>query len=107
MERGKKDSFSKKYALNALQDKITRSKEEAIAILKEYAAQIGTDHKKFAELASKHSDCSSHKNGGDLGWFGENQMQKSFEDGVNALKVGEISGVVETDSGVHLILRTG
>lgn len=89
------------------QANITRSKEEAIAILKGYAAEIGNDRDKFAQLASQHSDCSSHKNNGDLGWFGKGQMQKPFEEGVLALPVGGISGVVETDSGVHLIMRTG
>ena len=34
-------------------------------------------------------------------------MQKAFEEGTAALKVGELSGVVDTDSGVHIILRTG
>ncbi|KAF8727515.1 ARM repeat-containing protein, partial [Rhizoctonia solani] len=81
---------------------ITRSKEEAIQILEEYGAEIGTDRNKFAELASEHSDCSSHRNGGDLGWFGKGQMQKPFEDGVLALEVGGISGVVETESGFSL-----
>lgn len=39
---------------------------------------------------------------------GENAlaMQKPFEDATYALKVGELSGVVDTDSGVHIILRT-
>ena len=48
---------------------ITRSKEEAIEILNGYAAEINGSPDKFAELASKHSDCSSHSNGGDLGFF--------------------------------------
>ncbi|KDQ51142.1 hypothetical protein JAAARDRAFT_538760 [Jaapia argillacea MUCL 33604] len=85
---------------------ITRSKEEATAILKTYAAEIGNSATKFGELASVHSDCNSAKNKGDLGFFGKGQMQKPFEDATFALGVGEISGVVETDSGVHLILRT-
>ncbi|KAH9854382.1 rotamase-domain-containing protein [Lenzites betulinus] len=85
---------------------ITRSKEEAIAILQDFGAEINGSPDKFAELASQHSDCSSHKNGGDLGFFTPGQMQKPFEDATYALKVGEISGVVSTDSGVHLILRT-
>jgi NIMA-interacting peptidyl-prolyl cis-trans isomerase 1 len=75
--------------------------------LEEFAAEIGDDQRKFAQLASEHSDCSSHKNNGDLGWFGKGQMQKPFEDAVLALAVNQISGVVETDSGVHLIMRTG
>ncbi|KAH9884624.1 rotamase-domain-containing protein [Cubamyces lactineus] len=85
---------------------ITRSKEEAIAMLREYAAQINGDPEKFAELASKYSDCSSHSHGGDLGFFKPGQMQRPFEEATYALKVGEISDVVDTDSGVHLILRT-
>ena len=51
------------------QPKITRSKEEAIKILKGYRNQIDGSAQKFAELATLHSDCSSHSNGGDLGFF--------------------------------------
>lgn len=89
------------------QENITRSKEDAIKILKDHAAKIGADRDKFAELATEYSDCASHKNGGDLGCFGKGQMQKPFEDGVLALEIGGISDVVETESGVHLIMRTG
>ncbi|KAF8314417.1 rotamase-domain-containing protein [Clavulina sp. PMI_390] len=89
---------------------ITRSKADAITILKGYQDQIvnspnprGT----FDELAAKHSDCGSHAQSGDLGWFGRGQMQKPFEEAAYALENGKMSDVVETDSGVHLILRTG
>lgn len=86
---------------------ITRSKEEAIAILKGYKSEIGTSADDFARLAREHSDCSSHDHGGDLSWFGHGQMQKPFEEAAFSLRVGEISDIVDTQSGVHLILRTG
>ncbi|KAA1471602.1 rotamase-domain-containing protein [Dentipellis sp. KUC8613] len=86
---------------------ITRSKADAIALLQQYAGEINGSEAKFAELAKEHSDCSSHEKGGDLGWFRPGQMQKPFEDAAYALKVGQISDVVSSDSGVHLILRTG
>lgn len=90
-----------------MQENITRSKQEAITILNGYASQINGSATKFAELATAHSDCSSHSKGGDLGWFGKGQMQRPFEEATYALQVGQISGVVDTDSGVHLIMRTG
>ena len=61
----------------------------------------------FCELASKFSDCGSAKNEGDLGKFGRGQMQKPFEDAAFALEVGEMSDIISTDSGVHIIIRTG
>jgi len=54
----------------------------------------------------KHSDCSSHNNGGDLGWFGPGQMQEAFEKATYTLDIGSVSDIVSTDSGVHLIFRT-
>jgi len=85
---------------------ITRSKEDAIAILRGYQGEIAGDPAKFAQLAQEHSDCSSHAQGGDLGWFKRGAMQKPFEDATYALPVGTISDVISTDSGVHLIMRT-
>lgn len=86
---------------------ITRTKEEAIEILKGFRAKIANKEVDFATLAQKESDCGSHESGGDLGWFSEGDMQKPFEDAVKKLKVGELSDIVDTDSGVHIILRTG
>lgn len=67
---------------------------------------IRTGAATFEELAAKESHCSSYVRGGDLGPFSRGMMQKPFEDATFALKVGEMSGPVFTDSGVHLILRT-
>src|SRR5258708_22177839 len=93
--------------LYRFQSNITRSKAEAMDILRQYTKEINGSPTKFGELAAKYSDCSSHTKNGDLGWFGPGQMQRPFEEGTTALKIGQISDIVETDSGVHLILRTG
>lgn len=89
------------------QDEITRTKEEAIEELKKYINQINSGEYTFEDLASKYSDCSSAKRAGDLGFFERNQMQKPFEDAAFSLNIGEMSSIVETDSGVHVIKRTG
>lgn len=60
----------------------------------------------FAELAQNYSDCSSARRGGDLGPFSRGAMQRPFEEAAFALKVGELSEAVDTDSGVHIIMRT-
>jgi peptidyl-prolyl cis-trans isomerase C len=57
----------------------------------------------FAVLAKHFSDCPSSKNGGDLGFFDRNKMVKPFADAAFSLKPGEISGIVETQFGYHLI----
>ena len=88
------------------EDPITRSKEEALEILAGYRKQIFNKEATFEELAGQFSDCSSAKKGGDLGMFGPGQMQKPFEEATFALQVGEMSEAVDTDSGVHIILRT-
>ncbi len=58
----------------------------------------------FAEAARKYSDCTSKEQGGDLGFFPRKfVVLEPFARAAFALKVGEISGVVETDYGLHLI----
>ncbi|KAI9679668.1 MAG: protein kinase ssp1 [Trizodia sp. TS-e1964] len=84
---------------------ITRSKEEAIEILRGHEARIKDGGAKLGDLAVTESDCSSARKRGDLGFFGQGDMQKEFEDAAFALKPGEVSGIVETASGVHLIER--
>ena len=57
----------------------------------------------FAELAKEFSQDGSASNGGDLGWFAPAQMVAPFATAVQALQPGEISGVVQTQFGYHLI----
>ena len=61
----------------------------------------------FKKLAEKYSTCSSKKRGGDLGFFGRNQMVKEFENAVYSMKVGDISDPVKSQFGYHIIKRTG
>ncbi|ETE68949.1 Peptidyl-prolyl cis-trans isomerase NIMA-interacting 1, partial [Ophiophagus hannah] len=81
-------------------------KANYIAIKVSYIQKIKSGEEDFESLASQFSDCSSAKAGGDLGTFGRGQMQKPFEDASFALRTGEMSGPVFTDSGIHIILRT-
>jgi peptidyl-prolyl cis-trans isomerase C len=57
----------------------------------------------FAELAKQFSECPSGKNGGDLGTFEKNKMVKAFSDAAFSLEPGEISDIVETQFGYHII----
>nr|XP_043632257.1 peptidyl-prolyl cis-trans isomerase Pin1-like [Erigeron canadensis] len=83
------------------------TRDAAVSQLKALRDDVVSGNSKFEDVASRYSDCSSAKRGGDLGPFGRKQMQKPFEDATYALKVGEISDIVDTDSGVHIIKRTG
>lgn len=87
------------------QDNITRTQAEATKMIKEFKQRILDGKVSFEQLATKESDCSSAKRGGDLGPFTRGKMQKPFEDAAFALEVGEISDLVFTDSGVHIIER--
>ncbi|KAK0630959.1 peptidyl-prolyl cis trans isomerase [Bombardia bombarda] len=84
---------------------ITRNKAEALSIIKGYEARIKTGEVTLGELAQQESDCSSARKRGDLGYFGRGDMQKEFEEAAFDLKPGEISKVVDTASGLHLIER--
>ena len=76
----------------------SKAKEKAEALLKR--AKAGED---FAALAKANSTCPSAPQGGDLGSFSKGQMVPAFESVAFSLKPGEISGVVETQFGYHII----
>ena len=84
---------------------VTVSRDDAVKEAEKLLEVVNADN--FPEHAGKRSDCGSFIRNGDLGFFTRGQMQKAFEDAVFAMKIGEISGVVETDSGIHIIHRTG
>ena len=57
----------------------------------------------FEEIAKEKSTCPSGKNGGNLGWFGRNQMVKEFEDACFNANKGDIIGPIKTQFGYHII----
>lgn len=80
-----------------------KAKAKAQALLAEISKQLD----RFAELATKNSqDPGSALKGGDLDFFGRGAMVKPFEDAAYGLKVGDTSGVIETDFGYHIIRVT-
>ncbi|MCL5007605.1 MAG: peptidyl-prolyl cis-trans isomerase [Candidatus Marsarchaeota archaeon] len=59
----------------------------------------------FEKLAQENSIDSSRKRGGDLGFFGRGMMVREFEKAAFGLEVGEVSQVVKTQFGYHIIKR--
>ena len=75
---------------------------DKIKAIRERIVSGGAD---FAEEAKKNSDCPSGQEGGSLGWFGRGMMVPEFDKVAFEMKKGEISGVVTTQFGYHIIYR--
>jgi peptidyl-prolyl cis-trans isomerase D len=82
-----------------------RTKEQAKAKAEEVLAQVNANPDSFMMLAFTASDDSSSQQGGDLGFFGPNQMVKPFNDFVFGSPIGKV-GLVETNFGYHIIKVT-
>jgi len=78
-------------------------KKKALKRIKDILKEVKKGKNNFAELARKYSEGPTAPRGGDLGFFIRGQMVRKFEEAAFALKVGEISNVVETEYGYHII----
>jgi peptidyl-prolyl cis-trans isomerase C len=103
-------STSERVRASHILMKVEESDSELVRVQKKQ--KIEELHEKLvaggdiAALAAENSDCPSKSKGGDLGFFGRGQMVKPFEDAAFALDVGEVSPVVETRFGYHVIKVT-
>lgn len=80
------------------------AKAEAKKKAEQVLAEVKKNPAKFAELAKKYSqDPGSAEKGGDLGTFARGAMVKPFEEAVFSMKPGEVSGLVQSDFGYHII----
>ena len=111
-------ALAQKYAMDSLKDKMTATDEEVNAYLAAHP-ELDVDKKNrakaeevlkrarsgedFAKLAQEFSTDGSKDKGGDLGWFGHGDMVPEFEQAAYALKPGEISDVVQSKFGFHII----
>jgi len=94
--------------IKADKDMAAADRQKARAKADALLDQLRKSPGQFAELARKNSDDpGSAERGGDLDYFGRGAMVKPFDDAVFAMKQGEISNIVESEFGFHIIQLTG
>ena len=79
---------------------LVKSEKEAVAVVNRL-----NQGEKFSKIASEVSICPSRKRGGDLGTFGRGRMVKEFEQAAFGLQKGQVSPIVKTQFGYHVIKR--
>ncbi len=83
------------------------AKAQAKKKAEEILAEVKKNPAKFAELAKKNSqDPGSAEKGGDLGMFGRGAMVKAFEEAAYSMKPGQVSDLVQSEFGFHIIKLT-
>lgn len=88
-------------------ENVTRTKEEAKARATEAQKKAKDGKIKFEDLVKEYSDePKAGERGGDLGTFAKGSMVPEFQAALEKIKIGEVSDVVETPFGFHVILRT-
>ncbi|MDY6970988.1 MAG: SurA N-terminal domain-containing protein [Thermodesulfobacteriota bacterium] len=92
-----------RHILFKLSQQATEKEEEKVRNKAEAILEEARQGKDFGGLARKHSEGPTRSEGGDLGYFSAGQMEKPFEDAAFNLKKGEISGLVRTRFGYHII----
>jgi peptidyl-prolyl cis-trans isomerase D len=104
---GKEERRASHILINAPKDMLADDRKKARDRADAVLAQVRKAPDSFADVARKNSqDGGSAPNGGDLDFFGRGAMVKPFEDAAFALKKGDISEVVESDFGFHVIKVT-
>jgi len=98
-----KEERKARHILMQMGTSAENSKEALMPRIEELQQKLN-DGESFEELAAEYSDDpGSAKQGGDLGWVAMGEMVKPFEDALFSMNKGEVSGVVETQFGLHLI----
>ncbi len=82
---------------------VTRSKKEAKKRALEILEEVNADPENFAAIATENSDGPSATKGGDLGEFGRGVMTPAFEKAAFSMEEGDVSELVETEFGYHII----
>lgn len=105
-----KESFRRPAALHVAHillklpaDAAQPAREAALTKMKALRAEIAAGRIPFDEAAEKNSECASAKDGGDLGEVAKGFMPKAFDEAAAKLKKDELSGVVQTEHGLHII----